>query len=172
MKTIEEKALTLLESMELDKFPIDINQLAKKLELPIIENDFDDNIAGLLYSKNGKSYIGLNKNHHENRKRFTIGHEIGHYILLHYKLNDDIHVDRKSFIFRKSGDSSGNENHEKEANQFAAALLMPASLIKKFIKEENIDLNDDMDIYRLSTKLKVSEQALTYRLLNIGLISY
>jgi len=169
---IEDKALTLLENFNLDILPIDVESLANKIGIKIIEENFDDDIAGLLYSKENRSFIGLNINHHENRKRFTIGHEIGHYILLHHKLNSGIHVDSKSFIFRRTNNNTDDEKKEKEANKFAASLLMPAKLLKKFIKDEKIDLNDDLDIYKLSTKLIVSEQALTYRLLNLGLINY
>jgi len=169
---IENKAFTLLENFNLDRLPIDVESLASELGIKIIEENFDDDIAGLLYSKESKSFIGININHHENRKRFTIGHEIGHYVLLHHKLNSGIHVDSKSFIFRRTNNNTDDEIKEKEANKFAASLLMPAKLLKKFIEEEEIDLNDELDIYRLSTKIKVSEQALTYRLLNLGLINY
>jgi len=172
MDHVEQKALNLLETFNLDVFPIDVKKLASELELEIIEEKFEDNIAGLLYYKNCKGYIGINKRHVTNRQRFTLAHEIGHHALLHHVSDNDIHVDRKSFIFRRTDNSDGNEIHEREANKFAASLLMPSSLLKKYIRQNNIDLNDDLDIYELSKKLEVSEQALTYRLLNLGLILY
>ncbi len=170
--TIESKALTLLEKWELDNLPIDVSKLAECLELPIVEEDLEDNIAGFLFSKNNRSYVGINSNHHENRKRFTIAHEIGHYVLLHHKLTDDIHVDTKSSVFRRTGNTTDNEQKEKDANKFSAALLMPHTLLVRYIKEQNINLNDDLDISKLSRKLVVSEKTLTYRLLNLGIINY
>lgn len=170
MTTIESKALALLENFKLDTFPIDVKKLAESLDLTIIEDDFEDAIAGLLYYKNGNGYVGVNKSHHENRQRFTIGHEIGHHAL-HHNI-DGLHWDKKSFIFYRADNNLPDKVQESEANKFSAALLMPETMLKRFISSENIDLNDEIDIYNLSIKLKVSEQALTFRLLNLGMISY
>ena len=135
MDRIEDKAATLLENYDLDSFPINVRKLAEELELKIIEQEFEDKVAGLLYSKENVSFIGLNANHHNNRKRFTIAHEIGHYILLHTKWTNGIHIDNKGFIFRKTNDDTQDDNKEREANRFAASVLMPESLLKKFIKK-------------------------------------
>jgi len=170
MTEIETKALAILETFNLDVFPIDVKKLAEKLDLTILEEDFEDAIAGLLYYKNGSGYIGVNKSHHDNRQRFTIGHEIGHHAL-HHDINE-LHWDKKSFVFYRADNNSPDKKQESEANQFSAALLMPKTMLKRFIDSENIDLNDEIHIQKLSIKLKVSQQALTFRLLNLGMISY
>lgn len=170
MDTIENKSFNILESENLLHFPIDVNKLAHNLEIKIFEENMEDNISGLLYLKNGTPYIGVNSSHHPNRKRFTIAHELGHYVLHHPKDNDVI-VDKKLFIFPRAEELSSGYEKEKEANKFAASLLMPKALLERIIIQEEIDLDDDNAITKLSEIVLVSEQALTYRLLNLGFIS-
>lgn len=170
-KSIEKKVDAILMEYKLDEFPIDIEKLAKELEIKIIREDFEDNIAGLLYCKKGKKYIGLNSNHHLNRQRFTVAHEIGHYVLHHPK-DDDIILDTKASIFYRTKDISREQKKEIEANRFAATILMPEELLKNYMKDEHININDDIALWKFSNNIKVSEQTLTYRLLNLGIISY
>jgi len=79
------------------------------------------------------------------RKRFTIAHELGHYLLKHHQLIENTVISR--------GELSDNEYDvlEKEANYFARMLLVPLPLIiyiaKKWgpISEEHL-----MDIFKIS----------------------
>lgn len=57
------------------------------------------------------------------RKRFTIAHEIGHFILHPLDMQDRQHAPRDFSIFHDAGE-------EAEANIFAAELLMPEFLFK------------------------------------------
>jgi Zn-dependent peptidase ImmA (M78 family) len=68
--------------------------------------------------------------------------------------------------------SRGEDDEEREANLFAAELLMPAALLKEELRGKNFDLlgNDDF-LERLAKKYKVSVQALTFRLANLGYIT-
>jgi Zn-dependent peptidase ImmA (M78 family) len=58
---------------------------------------------------------------------------------------------------------------EKEANEFAAELLMPEELIRKDF-EKYIDKKEDNIISYLAEKYNVSEIALQYRLNNLDLM--
>lgn len=73
---------------------------------------------------NGKSYIVLKKSLNDFRKKFTIAHELGHfYMPWHSELMfgcDISEMDMEDYTIR-----------EKEANQFAAELLMPAEEFRR-----------------------------------------
>ena len=57
---------------------------------------------------------------------------------------------------------------ERQANMFAAALLMPRSLIFKDVKNLSKEGIHDMEIQKLAEKYEVSEEAMKYRLMNLN----
>lgn len=91
------------------------------------------------------------------RRRFTLAHELGHFLLNHKGEN--------GILFR-DGDYnfSGLQPNfqEREANQFAAELLMPAFRVHSLIK------NTPQTLGTLAQTFAVSESAMTYRLRNLG----
>lgn len=167
------RAADLLRKSGAYTLPIDLNAVAKYLKIRILYEDLEDNISGLLVVKNGKHAIGVNKNHHPNRQRFTIAHEIGHFVLHHKdgrRRKNDIHVDKKWAYFRAKDHGQQVDVEETQANKFAAELLMPQELVKKLIKKSALNLTDDFDISKLASLLLVSEQALTIRLVGLEII--
>ena len=66
---------------------------------------------------------------YEPRKRFTVAHELGHFILGHNR-KEVIHDNEASMEFYKSG------SQETEANQFASELLIPTSVFLEYIDGE------------------------------------
>lgn len=145
-----------------ENFEIDIHLLARHLNINVLEHPFSDKISGVFFKKEGKLFLGVNSKHHPHRQRFTLAHEIGHYILhsedpLHYDLNLSEEGDR--FLFRAENVSS---LEEIEANIFAAEILMPAKRV-----EELID-RGVLSIQELANKFNVSSGAMKYRLINLG----
>jgi Zn-dependent peptidase ImmA (M78 family) len=169
------EAQELLRKSNTYSLPVDLDSVAKFLKIRVLYEEFEDNISGLLVVKNGKHAIGVNKNHHPNRQRFTIAHEIGHFVL-HHKFSDDpkndLHIDKKWAYFRAAEPGQKVDDKERQANQFAAELLMPEALLKQSIKKLAVNLSDDTDIFRLASSLQVSEQALAIRLVNLKIIKH
>lgn len=67
--------------------------------------------------------------------------------------------------------SQGTDEAEREANFFAASLLMPREFLEADLaKEEYVDLLDDDLLRALGKKYGVSTQALVNRLKNLGYI--
>jgi Zn-dependent peptidase ImmA (M78 family) len=139
----------------------DLKKVAKKLGIKIIQHAFSENISGVFFRKDNKLFLGVNSDHHEHRRRFTIAHEIGHYIL---HSDEMLHYDKDELenIYLRSDDISSPE--EIEANHFAAELLMPEELILKCIE------NDEQSIKVLAERFNVSEHAMRYRLTNLGFL--
>lgn len=148
---------------------VPVEKIAKELGAQVIEQESDDDHSGMIYLSNSGVIIGVNKNHSENRKRFTIAHEIGHMVMHAHLLAGEIHID-KGFGVRFNRDkrsSLGEDLLEIQANKFAAELLMPSIMIKKDIKDLYIDISaDDEHIKSLARKYKVSSQAMSFKILN------
>lgn len=99
----------------------------------------------------------------DGRKRFTCAHELGHHVLGHGTVIDEII------------ESGPDIEIEKEADFFASMLLMPASLIKLSLKELQIDPNliTPEKLYILSKYIGVSFGALLTQLyFNLKVIGY
>ena len=71
--------------------------------------------------------IYVNKHEYPLRQSFTIAHELGH-ALLH---REWARTGNYSVLMRDNGTDHG-EPHEKEANSFAANLLVPRELLDKY----------------------------------------
>lgn len=139
------------------QIPVRPEQMIHKIsDLQLCYADLSDDISGKVhYDFDIKKYIiTVNQNHHENRQRFTIAHEMGHYALNHGTKEDVLYRD------------GSNDSDEIEANTFAAEILMPTTVIRHLIFEQDI-----ITVRELAHKLWVSEQAMLYRLKNLGLIS-
>ena len=161
----------LLEGYGIKTAPVDVEKLALLIGANVQYEPTEDKLSGFILKdlKKQTVLIGVNKNHHKNRQRFTIAHELGH-LLLHEK--GRIHVDHKFQInLRDEHSSTGISEEEKEANLFAAELLMPAKFISKDLAEiEAFDLFDDEYLNKLADKYQVSTQALTFRLAYLNYI--
>jgi len=167
--------------------------VAEHLGIEVKEYDLGDEISGLLVIRDGKVVIGVHKIHHPNRQNFSIAHEIGHYVLDHESqgMFVDKNMQNFSIYHRNSLTSQGTDRQEREANAFAAALLMPEKFLRneidRVIAEEvenqnaYFDLsggsdstdtfNDDQNpfITKLAKTFGVSPMAMTYRIGNLNL---
>ena len=123
-----------------DRFPVDVVQLAQEYSevtsadpiVQVVGEAFDD-FDGMLKASSDQSkwMIIYNTNCTEGRQRFTIAHELGHYIL-HRK-------DQQLFQCvnsRASANEGMERNIEKEADEFAVALLMPLDDFRRQIKSK------------------------------------
>jgi Zn-dependent peptidase ImmA (M78 family) len=99
------------------------------------------------------------------RQRFTIAHELGHY-QLHLHSANEIFVD-KDFIVKYRSEKKYSETEirqEREANQFAAELLMPREFIKaEIIKKKYQRLSEMEFLEKLAKTFDVSVAAMTIR---------
>ena len=59
---------------------------------------------------------------------------------------------------------------EQEANFFAASILMPEVLVRQKANIMECDLHDDENVSKLAELFNVSLPAMTFRLLNLGII--
>jgi len=82
-----------------------------------------------------------------------------------------IFIDKSYTIYLRDGKSSSGEDYQEvQANQFAAALLMPEPLVREALASNGIDLADEMALFTLAETFEVSAQAMTFRLVNLGIL--
>lgn len=100
--------------------------------------------------------IGVNSKHHINRQRFSMAHEYGHYLLHRSKIHE---MPIGEQILHRNGERSPVE---RQANSFAAELLMPDDLVRKSFRASAGNLKKMADF------LGVSKESLKYRLEALG----
>lgn len=161
---IEEISESVLRKSSFFKPGFDVEKLAKKLGVLIHPANLDHGVSGLFVRIEGKPVISVAKSEDPKRVRFTIAHELGHFIL--HSNRKDLFVDHSpKILFRDSASSTGEELIEREANHFAASLLMPEKLITEQIKMVS---KKNEQVSALAKKFKVSEMAMSFRLSNLG----
>ena len=127
-----------------NRFPVDVQQLAleyTKQRFPdspiaMIRGEKIDGFEGMLRANKSRTkwmIVYNNGTASEGRQRFTVAHEIGHY-MLHRELQDE-------FACNDDDISTGERNKrdiESEADQFAASLLMPYDDFRKQVNAQPI----------------------------------
>jgi Zn-dependent peptidase ImmA (M78 family) len=147
--------------------PIPVESIVAKKSVRLLPFDLGENISGILVIEKGEATIGYNKNEHRVRNRFTIAHELGHFILHKEK---DLFVDKEfKVMFRGAINNNQNYKEEMEANEFAANLLMPEKLLKEEVMKMDLDFTDEAAIKHLAKKFDVSTTAMSFRIANLQL---
>jgi hypothetical protein len=138
--------------------PVNVIALAGEFGLNVWEmHSLPPNISGKIFRdplNGGKSgfSIAVNASEAYTRKRFTIAHEIAHFILHRSKLENGDLVDDSMY---RSGLST---REEADANRLAADIIMPRSLISQLVKAGN------RDVATLASLFQVSLPAMQIRL--------
>lgn len=169
-RKIRELVETLLAEANVTHAPVPVWQIARAKGARIAVDSLQGDLSGFLYRDASQKVIGVNTQHATVRQTFTIAHELGH-LLLHDQ--EQLHVDRSfaSVRLRDDTSSQGVDDAEKEANLFAAELLMPEKFLKLDLASHRmIDIHDESLIPVLARKYGVSVQALTFRLQYLGYI--
>lgn len=164
--SIEQKAkdilLSVYESKEAISVPIDISKITDKYGFKVKRGKFKNPDISGEYIKKSKEILVTTDDIYE-RQIFTVAHELGHYFLHNEK--DQETFNRNQFTEIDSADSKP----EAESNWFAAALLMPEEIIKKYFKE-SVKISQSSKINDLSKIFGVSHTAAYFRLKNLNLI--
>jgi len=158
----------LLRDEEISEPPVPVDQVARHLGLHVRHVPFEGEISGSIIRRGEDVLVGVNSVHHENRQRFTLAHEIGHFLL---HKGDRVILDRSFRVnLRDTNENNIEDPEEVEANLFAAELLMPEKFLVDSLRNKKIDIEEDDMIETLANNYKVSPQAMTYRLVNLGFL--
>jgi Zn-dependent peptidase ImmA (M78 family) len=169
-KSIELRALKILEETGSLSAPVPIERVVKRLGLTLQPAELGEDVSGILVVQGETGTIGFNAHQAPVRQRFSIAHEVGHFVL-HHKLSN-IFIDKKytTVFLRDKSSETGEYRREVQANQFAASLLMPKSLLVDAIQKSKVDIADEHGLKQLADHFEVSTQALSLRLARLGMI--
>ncbi|WP_370008187.1 ImmA/IrrE family metallo-endopeptidase [Sinorhizobium fredii] len=139
-KTEANKLTTMMDAVlggdRFDRSPVDVERLAIEYsantvpESPIhqvIGGKIPGCVGALVYSETTPRQWGIiyDKMQPETRQRFTVAHELGHYLLHRRLIEQDDRYTNGIFCSEDSITRGAGGGIETEADQFAATLLMP-----------------------------------------------
>ncbi|MFG2940358.1 ImmA/IrrE family metallo-endopeptidase [Streptomyces sp. NPDC048282] len=168
MARADTAARTLLQEFQVTSAPVDPISLARDLDVQVVPQDLDDDVSGMLLRRDGRCVIGVNRTHSRLRQRFTVAHELGHLRMHRGRpliLDTDTRVN-----YRNTVSSMATDREEVEANRFAAALLAPETLVRDAVYGASFRTVGEL-VTQLAGTFELSEIAMTYRLMNLGIIS-
>ena len=119
------------------RIPVPVEELARALDIADIVVLTTNGFEGGLITDDFKSEgtILVNRHARRGRRRFTIGHELGHFpIPTHVPVKDGKFLCSRDDMRRWSGsETNAYTRMEVEANRFAAYLLMPPPKMRSFM---------------------------------------
>lgn len=166
----EDRAQKLLDDLGYDTIPVPVDKIAKQRGAQLRYSPLDKELCGMVFVKDGVPIIGVNALHHPNRQRFSIAHEIGHLELHRDHITSKVHVDKGfkvSVLRRDANSATGTERLEIEANQFAAALLIPRKVLDEVLATAHVEIDDDDAMENWAKTFKVSKATLEFRIKNL-----
>jgi len=150
----------LLEAAGITSPPVPVEDLVRDCGVRVLAWDFQD-IDGLVLEIDAGAVIWVNGEHAQTRQRFTLAHELGHHLLRHA---DTFRLDLGGDLAPNA--TGGHPNYdwraERSANEFAASLLMPASMVRRAAATVT-------DVVALASQFKVSPAAMGFRLTTLNI---
>jgi len=179
---IKDRARRILQEFGLTEPSVPIEEIIESYALKIEEVWRDARYDGELIPE--LRVIRINRNKPKTRQRFTLAHELGHWVLFHQhrlfedeqegfekedgrplfdKLADDVSAEKeeKETGFERAG---SRKTREQEANIFAAEILMPTQWVRADWRTYKQDVNG------LAKRYEVSDDAMWIKVMELGLI--
>lgn len=141
--------------------PVKLGPLAEDFNLLITVSSLGLGVSGQIKRENGEYVIRVNRHEIRERQRFTIAHEISHY-LLHRSIIDSTLEGIRDNVLYRSGEP---EWIEYEANRLAAHILMPKYLVQKILNRDyGGNVSCEATVEGLAKWFKVSKAAMEINL--------
>jgi hypothetical protein len=154
---IRRQAARLLQSAGVTREPVSLRDVVSALNLEVVQTAGEPFSCEAALEPVGDGHrIVLRGGSPERRRRFTIAHEIGHFVLHPHRLAPQ----------RGGGVNAAWQAQEREADLFAAELLMPEDLVREAV------FSYGPDVERLADHFDVSRQAMQTRLKWMGLAGH
>lgn len=151
--------LTLLENYA-GEMPTPVYDMLFELGLGPDFLPMEENVSGWISRDgSGRYRVAINRDHAHVRQRFTAAHELAHYLYHRDLIGAGVGDTR---AYRTEGTPYPNSAvlpmHERQANSFAANILMPKESIARLQRQGFTDIEE------MAKRLEVSTEALRIRL--------
>ncbi len=137
------------------EFPVKVGAIAKALNIIVKKATLPAGISGQIQEVDGVCTIRINRHDVKERQRFTVAHEIAHFLLHRAYLKEGI----TDTILYRSGLS---DEIEAQANRLAADIVMPLSLVQKSLGKYD-ELKVEQKIEKLAEESQMSTTAMRIR---------
>ena len=111
--SMERKAEQLLVKAGVDTTPVPVEQVAAQLGIRIESADLGEDCSAVLVRNGDRAVIGVNEDHHPNRRRFSIAHEVAHFVLH----EGDTYIDKGYRVHFRDLESGSGTKHWKKWRQ-------------------------------------------------------
>lgn len=146
-----------------DDAPVRLSQLASALGVPVKAATLAPGISGEIRPGEAGFVIRINRHDPGKRQRFTVAHELAHFLLHADQIGaggiaDDV-------LYR----STLSDRREAQANRLAADILMPDRLIREAVEDAREKGVGDLVLF-LAERFRVSEGAMRIKLEQLGIV--
>jgi hypothetical protein len=141
--------------------PIPIEDMARQLDIEDIQEFETEGFEGGLITDTARSRgMILTRNSHPFRRRFTIGHELAHFLIPTHMPDAPgrFLCSREDMRLLRAAENDRRGRMEVEANRFSSLILMPPPLLRPYLKQRR-----DPDVghmAQLADIFEVSKQAM------------
>lgn len=153
-----------------NQIPVPIVKVMTSLGFQVVSGELEENISGIIavdenLSKKFASnkVIAINNLDNLGHQRFTIAHELAHY-LFDFDVSNDI-----DYYNAYDTEKADNSPVEKRANFFAANLLMPEHIFREEFKKNRVENNLYTTTQKLADIFEVSMEAVRRRIRELSL---
>lgn len=149
----------------LDK-AVPVEEIAVKLDISEVRKERLDGVEGMLLTDRPRSRgsILVNTRGGLRRARFSIAHELGHFLMERHALGDERGFLCSQKDMREAPADTLHREQESEANTFAINLLAPASMLAATLAEDP----DLRMVQRQSGRLDLSLEATLRRYIDLA----
>lgn len=143
------------------KVPIPIEELAYKLDIVSIQDLTTEGYEGGLITDAARSSgdILIKKGLHHHRRRFTIGHELAHFLISYHTPSAPAGFlcDKAALRSWDLKEQNKARKMEAQANQFSSLILMPPTHLRKILNRDRYTYLDR--VFELHEHFDVSKEA-------------
>lgn len=146
----------------MNQVPVRLGDMARELGISVKLSTMQPGQSGQI-SREGDNYvIRINRHETRERQRYTLAHEIAHF-LLHRDEIDRLEGGIVDNVLYRSG---APERKEYEANRLAADLIMPRDVVQSEMEAFGTPASDEI-IDRMAEIFQVSKAAMEIRLTTV-----
>lgn len=157
--------------VQFDSVPtkVPLAAIAAAIGIEVIEEHSSDTIEGMLVIQDNRGAVSLNKAMRPGRRNFTLGHEIGHFLIPTHRLRTQFKCAKNDMGRERSGGNWDKrpepERIEVEANEFSAALLVPMPEFR--VERRRLGTGCDVEhIRQLAELFAVSQEVMAKNYVN------
>lgn len=140
------------------EYPVRLGEVAKRLGVKVLLSTLPRGTSGQIGQEDGEFVIRINRHEAKHRQRFTLAHELAHYLLHRDKIVAEGGWSEN--VLLRSGQPA---NIEYEANRLASDLVLPSDQLSTATSEYTGPLTSEI-IEDLARKFGVSTAAIEIKL--------